>query len=98
MPDVEHPNKIDLTKAIADIGSRGVNELHVEAGARLLGPMIQQGLVDELLMYVAPKLLGRDARELFSLPEPIKLEDAIRFEFFDVRLIDEDVRMILRKP
>jgi diaminohydroxyphosphoribosylaminopyrimidine deaminase / 5-amino-6-(5-phosphoribosylamino)uracil reductase len=98
LPDTEHPGKIDLSKAMADIGSRGINELHLEAGARLLGPMIHQGLIDEILMYVAPKLLGRDARELFSIPEPVKLDDAIRFDFFDVRLIDDDVRMILRKP
>jgi diaminohydroxyphosphoribosylaminopyrimidine deaminase / 5-amino-6-(5-phosphoribosylamino)uracil reductase len=89
--------KIDLAKAIADIGSRGVNELHVEAGARLLGPMIQAGLVDELLVYVAPKILGRDAREMFSLPAPLKLADALQFEFHDVMRIGGDVRMILRK-
>jgi diaminohydroxyphosphoribosylaminopyrimidine deaminase / 5-amino-6-(5-phosphoribosylamino)uracil reductase len=89
--------KIDLPKALADIGSRGVNELHVEAGARLMGPLIQAELVDELLVYVAPKLLGRDAREMFSLPEPLKLDDALQFEFHDVLRLGGDVRMILRK-
>jgi diaminohydroxyphosphoribosylaminopyrimidine deaminase / 5-amino-6-(5-phosphoribosylamino)uracil reductase len=89
--------KIDLPRALADIGSRGVNELHLEAGARLMGPMIQAGLVDELLVYLAPKLLGRDAREMFSLPEPLKLADALQFEFHDVTRVGEDVRLMLRK-
>jgi diaminohydroxyphosphoribosylaminopyrimidine deaminase / 5-amino-6-(5-phosphoribosylamino)uracil reductase len=89
--------KIDLPRAIEEIGKRGVNELHVEAGARLMGPMIQAGLIDELLVYLAPKLLGRDAREMFSLPEPMKLADAMQFEYQDVRMIGDDVRMILRK-
>jgi diaminohydroxyphosphoribosylaminopyrimidine deaminase / 5-amino-6-(5-phosphoribosylamino)uracil reductase len=90
--------KIDLPHAIAEIGARQVNELHVEAGARLMGPMIQAGLVDELLLYQSPKLLGREAREMFSLPEPLKLDEALRFEFHDVTRIGTDVRMILRKP
>jgi diaminohydroxyphosphoribosylaminopyrimidine deaminase / 5-amino-6-(5-phosphoribosylamino)uracil reductase len=90
--------KIDLAKAIAEIGSRQVNELHIEAGARLMGPLIQAGLVDELLVYQSPKLLGRDAREMFSIPEPLQLGDALRFEFHDVTRIGNDVRMILRKP
>jgi diaminohydroxyphosphoribosylaminopyrimidine deaminase / 5-amino-6-(5-phosphoribosylamino)uracil reductase len=97
LPDANRRGKIDLSKAMTDVGKRGVNELHVEAGARLLGPMIQQGLVDELLMYVAPKLLGSSAREIFSIAEPVRLDDAIRFEFHDVRMIENDVRMILRR-
>ncbi len=89
--------KIDLQRAMVEIASRGVNELHVEAGARLMGPMIQAGLVDELLLYQAPKLLGRDAREMFSMPEPPDLSHASQFEFHDVMRIGDDVRMILRK-
>jgi diaminohydroxyphosphoribosylaminopyrimidine deaminase / 5-amino-6-(5-phosphoribosylamino)uracil reductase len=97
LPLADGSGKIDLPKAIAEIGARAVNELHVEAGARLMGPLIQAGLVDELLVYVAPKLLGRDAREMFSLPEPLELAQATSFEFHDVCPIGSDVRMILRK-
>lgn len=97
LPDPKRRGKIDLAQAMIDLGKRGINELHVEAGARLLGPMIQERLVDELLMYVAPKLLGSNAREIFSLAEPPNLDEAIGFEFRDVRMIDEDVRMILRR-
>jgi diaminohydroxyphosphoribosylaminopyrimidine deaminase / 5-amino-6-(5-phosphoribosylamino)uracil reductase len=90
--------KIDLPKALAAIAARGVNELHVEAGARLMGPMIQAGLVDELLVYLAPKLLGMDAREMFTLPQPLKLANALQFEFHDVARFGTDVRMVLRRP
>jgi diaminohydroxyphosphoribosylaminopyrimidine deaminase / 5-amino-6-(5-phosphoribosylamino)uracil reductase len=95
MPDSR--GKIDLVAVMKLLGSRAINELHIEAGARLMGPMIQTGLVDELLVYLAPKLLGRDAREMFSLPEPMKLSEALDFEFHDVCSVGEDVRMILRK-
>jgi diaminohydroxyphosphoribosylaminopyrimidine deaminase / 5-amino-6-(5-phosphoribosylamino)uracil reductase len=63
-----------------------------------MGPLIQAGLVDELLVYQSPKLLGRDAREMFSMPEPLRLDEALRFEFYDVARVGSDVRMILRKP
>jgi diaminohydroxyphosphoribosylaminopyrimidine deaminase / 5-amino-6-(5-phosphoribosylamino)uracil reductase len=89
--------KIDLRAAIKLIGSRGANELHVEAGSRLMGPLIRADCVDELLVYMAPKLLGRDAREMFTLPEPLRLAEATTFEFRDVRMIGDDVRMILRR-
>ena len=79
-----------------DLGVRGINELHVEAGARLMGPLIAAGLVDELLVYLAPKLLGRDAREMFSLAAPDKLADAIQFDLHDVSRVGDDVRVLLR--
>ena len=88
--------KIDMAAAMQDLAKRGVNELHVEAGARLMGPMIAAGLVDELLVYLAPKILGRDAREMFSLAEPLKLADALQFDLHDVARVGSDVRMILR--
>jgi diaminohydroxyphosphoribosylaminopyrimidine deaminase/5-amino-6-(5-phosphoribosylamino)uracil reductase len=96
LPDATNPGKIDLPAAFKDIAKRGVNELHVEAGARLMGPMIAAGLVDELLVYLAPKLLGRDAREMFSMAEPLKLADATQFDLHDVARLGEDVRIILR--
>ena len=96
LPDAKQPGKIDFPAALQDLGARGVNELHVEAGARLMGPMIQAGLVDELLVYLAPKLLGRDAREMFSINEPGKLADALQFDLHEVTRIGDDVRILLR--
>jgi diaminohydroxyphosphoribosylaminopyrimidine deaminase / 5-amino-6-(5-phosphoribosylamino)uracil reductase len=96
LPDAARPGKIDLTAALQDIGARGVNELHVEAGARLMGPMLAAGLVDELLIYLAPKLLGRNAREMFSFTEPERLADAMQFDLHDVTRMGEDVRVVMR--
>ena len=96
LPDAARPGKIDLAAALQDIGARGVNELHVEAGARLTGPMVAAGLVDELLIYLAPKLLGRDAREMFSINEPVKLVDAMQFDLHDVTRIGDDIRVLMR--
>ena len=96
LPDPANPGKIDLAATMQDLGTRGINELHVEAGARLMGPLIAAGLVDELLVYLAPKLLGRDAREMFSLAAPDKLGDAIQFDLHDVSRVGDDVRVLLR--
>lgn len=96
LPDAKQPGKIDLPAALQDIGARGVNELHLEAGARLTGPMVAAGLVDELLIYLAPRLLGRDAREMFSFNEPATLADAMQFDLHDVTRIGDDVRIMLR--
>ena len=96
LPDAARPGKIDLAAALQDIGARGVNELHVEAGARLTGPMVAAGLVDELLIYLAPKLLGRDAREMFSFNEPAQLADAMQFDLHDVSRIGDDIRVMMR--
>ncbi len=96
LPDAARLGKIDLAAALQDIGARGVNELHVEAGARLTGPMVAAGLVDELLIYLAPKLLGRDAREMFSFNEPETLADAMQFDLHDVTRIGDDIRVMMR--
>jgi diaminohydroxyphosphoribosylaminopyrimidine deaminase / 5-amino-6-(5-phosphoribosylamino)uracil reductase len=96
LPDAARPGKIDLAAALQDIGARGVNELHVEAGARLTGPLVAAGLVDELLIYLAPKLLGRDAREMFSFNEPGSLADAMQFDLHDVTRIGDDIRVMMR--
>ena len=61
-----------------------------------MGPMVAAGLVDELLIYLAPKLLGRDAREMFSFNEPGTLTDAIQFDLHDVTRVGDDVRVMLR--
>ena len=58
--------------------------------------MVAAGLVDELLIYLAPKLLGRDAREMFSFDEPGKLADAMQFDLHDVMRIGDDIRVMLR--
>jgi diaminohydroxyphosphoribosylaminopyrimidine deaminase / 5-amino-6-(5-phosphoribosylamino)uracil reductase len=88
---------VDLGEVLADLGRRGVNELHVEAGARLNAALIEGGWVDELLVYLAPKLLGpgRPLAELASLPD---LAQAPNFEWRDTALVGTDLRLIARRP
>lgn len=87
----------DLGAVLADLAHRGVNELHVEAGARLNAALIEGGWVDELLVYLAPTLLGpgRPLADLALLPG---LAEAPRFEWHDVVRVGPDLRVIARRP
>jgi diaminohydroxyphosphoribosylaminopyrimidine deaminase/5-amino-6-(5-phosphoribosylamino)uracil reductase len=87
--------KVDLAAMMDDLARRGVNELHVEAGHRLNASLLRGGLVDELLVYLAPVLLG-DARGMAALAPLESLEDAPRWQFTGVQLLGSDVRLIAR--
>ena len=86
---------MDWAEVLADLARRGVNELHVEAGARLSGSLIQGGWADELLVYLAPKLLGpgRALADMALLPD---LASALDYEWRDVRQVGRDVRLLAR--
>jgi diaminohydroxyphosphoribosylaminopyrimidine deaminase/5-amino-6-(5-phosphoribosylamino)uracil reductase len=88
--------KVALPEVLRELGRRGINELHVEAGAKLNGSLIREGCVDELLLYVAPSLLG-PGRDMFDLPALESLDGASGFSFHDVRLIGPDVRILARR-
>lgn len=77
------------------LGQRQINSVWVEAGATLAGALLQAGLVDELILYVAPKLLGNDARGLCQLAGLTALADAPVFAFSDIRQVGSDVRLTL---
>ncbi|HEX4480845.1 MAG TPA: bifunctional diaminohydroxyphosphoribosylaminopyrimidine deaminase/5-amino-6-(5-phosphoribosylamino)uracil reductase RibD [Rudaea sp.] len=78
------------------LAERGVNELQVEAGPKLCGSLMADGLVDELLLYTAPVLLGDTSRPLLTLPECSSMNDARRWKIVDRRHIGEDTRLLLR--
>jgi diaminohydroxyphosphoribosylaminopyrimidine deaminase/5-amino-6-(5-phosphoribosylamino)uracil reductase len=86
---------IDLPALMQELGRRQINELHVEAGARLNTALIAAGCVHELLLYVAPVLLG-DARQMFNLPALETLEGALRLQFHEVRQVGDDLRILAR--
>lgn len=88
--------KVDLAALLAELGRRGVNELHVEGGWRLNGSLLREGLVDELLLYLAPCLVGHEARGLFGLPELHSLEAKQSLALRDVRQIGADIRILAR--
>ncbi len=88
--------RIDLPALLADLGRRQINELHVEAGATLNGALLNQGLVDELLVYVAPMLLGA-GRPLAELPALAALADATRWRFVSTQALGPDLRLLARR-
>jgi len=89
--------KTDLQALLADLARREINELHVEAGHQLNGSLLRAGLVDELLVYLAPRLLG-PGRGMAAIGPLEQLADSLDFEFFDVERIGDDLRLRLRPP
>ena len=88
--------KVDLAAAIDELGRREVNELHVEAGHRLNGSLLRADLVDELLVYLAPRLIG-EGREMARFGPLAQLQDALRFEFVQVDPVGHDLRIRARR-
>ena len=88
--------KVELSGLLEELGRRGINEVHVEAGFKLNGSLLREGLVDELLLYLAPCLVGHDASGLFNLPELASLDGKHRLQVRDLRQIGEDIRLIAR--
>ena len=90
-------DKVDLAAMLRDLGQRGINELHVEAGHKLNGSLLRAGLVDELLVYLAPKLLG-PGLGLANLGPLDTLDGAQPLEFTSVERVGPDLRVLARVP
>jgi diaminohydroxyphosphoribosylaminopyrimidine deaminase/5-amino-6-(5-phosphoribosylamino)uracil reductase len=90
------PNgKVDLAAMLADLARRGVNELHVEAGHKLNGSFVRENLVDEFLVYMAPRLLGV-GRELAAFGPLERLDDGPALRFHGVTPVGADLRILAR--
>ena len=87
----EHNGHVDLVVLMMLLGKQQINSIWVEAGPTLAGALLQAGLVDELIVYLAPKLLGSDARGLCVLPGLEKLADAPAFNFSEIRPVGPDL-------
>jgi diaminohydroxyphosphoribosylaminopyrimidine deaminase/5-amino-6-(5-phosphoribosylamino)uracil reductase len=87
---------VDLPRLTHWLGERGINELTIEAGATLNGAFLEAGLVDELVLYLAPTLFGNTARGLFSLPELQEMSERHDVVVRDVRMVGKDLRVIAR--
>jgi len=88
--------KVDLPALMQELGRRGINELHVEAGCKLNGSLLSEGCVDELLVYLAPHLLGDRARGMADLPELTDLGGRRVLKFADTSAVGDDIRIIAR--
>jgi diaminohydroxyphosphoribosylaminopyrimidine deaminase/5-amino-6-(5-phosphoribosylamino)uracil reductase len=88
--------KVELTELMRELARRELNEVHVEAGFKLNGSLLGEGLVDELLIYLAPSILGDGASGMFSLPELTDLAQKRLVQFADVQTIGSDLRILAR--
>ena len=89
--------KVDLAAMLRDLAQREVNEVHVEAGHKLNGSLIREGLVDEFLVYLAPKLIGQ-GRDMANFGPLDELGQAVPLEFRSIEMIGPDVRVLARIP
>jgi diaminohydroxyphosphoribosylaminopyrimidine deaminase/5-amino-6-(5-phosphoribosylamino)uracil reductase len=87
---------LDLLAVLQKLAELDVNEVLVEAGPTLAGQLLTTFFVDELLLYIAPKLLGPQGRPLVNLPELQSLQDAWGFALFDAKRFGDDLRLRLR--
>jgi diaminohydroxyphosphoribosylaminopyrimidine deaminase/5-amino-6-(5-phosphoribosylamino)uracil reductase len=89
--------RIEIAAALRRLAELECNEVLVEAGPRLAGAFVASGLVDEIVLYVAPTLLGDTAQPAFALPQPLRsLGERTRLKYHDVRQVGPDLRLTLR--
>ena len=87
--------KVDLQAMLQNLGKRGINELHVEAGSKLNGSLVREGLVDEVLLYLAPRLLGA-GRGIADFGPLTSLADGLVLDFKSVDTVGPDLRVVAR--
>lgn len=87
--------KVDLKKLLAHLAEKQVNDVLIESGSTLAGAFLSASLIDELIIYIAPKLMGNTARALFDLPLK-NLSEAMNLEIVDVRAVGKDWRIVAR--
>ncbi len=87
--------KVDLRAMMLDLGQREINELHVEAGFKLNGSLIKARVVDELLVYTAPRLLG-PGMGMANTPALAALAESVQLRFISAEMVGEDLRIVAR--
>lgn len=87
---------VDLQNVLAELGRRECNDVLVEAGPTLAGRFLQLGLADELIVYIAPILLGSEARAMALLPPLERIEDVLRYALHGMQRVGQDVKLTLR--
>lgn len=86
----------DLAEVMQDLGSREINEVLVEAGATVVGSLLKLGLVDEMIIYIAPHLIGESGRGLAELPLISSMQERLGVVIEDVTVIGDDIRLRAR--
>ncbi len=89
----KNADHIDLQLLLKYLAQQGLNDLLIESGAQLAGAFISQDLVDELILYQAPKLIGSEGKSLVNMPEITQLSQAKNLDINDVRMLGKDFRL-----
>ena len=92
----DRQGKVDLTRLLTRLGELECNDVLVETGSRLAGVMVGAGLIDELVLYLAPHLMGAGARGLVELPGLVSMADRVQLEIIEVRQVGPDLRIRAR--
>ena len=90
------PGKTDLVAIAQELAARGFNEVTVETGSKLNASLLAAGVVDEIVLYLAPRIIGNTGQGLFALPEFTSLEQTLHPRVVDVRAVGEDLRITMR--
>lgn len=88
-----HNAQLDLDAVLTHLGKLQLNQLWVEAGAKLAGALLQNSLIDELILYQAPKLLGDKGRDLFAIDEMTHMQQAFDLQWQDIRQVGNDLKL-----
>ena len=91
--DNKDPDALSLEAVLLELGRRQINEVHVEAGATLCGALLEAGLVDEIVVYMAAHIMGNNTRALFNLPNNTRMQERIALNIQDIRAIGDDWRI-----
>lgn len=91
----DNSQQVNLSGLLELLAKQGINEVLIETGAKLAAAFIEQNLVDELILFTAPTLLGSDARPAFNLPFT-KMDQQIRWAWHDVRMVGNDLKLVLK--
>ncbi|MEC9168222.1 MAG: RibD family protein, partial [Pseudomonadota bacterium] len=92
----EKDGKLNLHSLMSALGDKQYNEVWVEAGPGLAGALLQEGLVDELICYQAPKLLGDKGKSMINLPAFTSLNECISLSLIENRQVGNDIKLIFR--
>ena len=87
--------QLDLSALLDFLAKQEINEVMVEAGGTLAGSFVKAGLVDELVVFQSPDIMGSSAQAVFYLPEINKMNEKIHYEYVDLRKIGRDLKLVL---
>lgn len=90
-----YKEKVDILSVLKHLGNLEINNLWIEAGSNLSGYFLKLKLIDEIIIYIAPKILGHEAKPLFIFENKLKLFESLQFDFKDIRRIGPDIRLKL---